>query len=55
MSDAYICLMCERTEDKCECHRYCNLCQGEHNVRLCRDGQYYCNDCREVCDMQAQG
>jgi hypothetical protein len=27
---------------------------GAHNVRLCQDGQYYCLECREACDMQAQ-
>jgi hypothetical protein len=23
-------------------------------VRLCQDGLYYCIDCREACDFQAQ-
>jgi hypothetical protein len=23
---------------------------GEHDVRLCNDGLYYCQECREACD-----
>jgi hypothetical protein len=30
------------------------MCHGEHQVRLCSDGQYYCLECREACDMTAQ-
>lgn len=35
----------------CKCDRYCWLCQGLYGVRLCVDGQYYCPDCREACDI----
>jgi hypothetical protein len=27
---------------------------GAHQVRLCQDGAYYCLECREACDLQAQ-
>jgi len=54
MADRFKCGVCELTEDTCKCERYCGLCQGLHNVRLCNDGQYYCIDCREACDLQAQ-
>jgi hypothetical protein len=54
MAEKFLCVLCDRTEDKCPCQRYCCLCMGEHNVRLCQDGQYYCLDCREACDFQAQ-
>jgi hypothetical protein len=30
------------------------MCQGGHDVRLCQDGMYYCLECREACDLQAQ-
>lgn len=54
MADKFICMQCDQPEGSCKCDRYCCLCQGEHNVRLCQDGNYYCLDCREACDFQAQ-
>jgi hypothetical protein len=54
MAERFVCMQCEMTEDRCKCDRYCCLCQGAYNVRLCMDGQYYCIDCRESCDFQAQ-
>ncbi len=48
------CSVCEREESRCECVRYCCLCNGADNVRLCEDGLYYCMACREACDFQAQ-
>jgi hypothetical protein len=54
MAEAYRCMQCELTEEHCRCDRYCNLCMGEYQVRLCFDGLYYCVDCREACDLQAQ-
>jgi hypothetical protein len=50
----YQCHVCERDEQHCECDRYCILCFGEDNVRLCEDGSYYCINCREVCDFVPQ-
>ena len=54
MAEKFVCAQCDKTEDVCVCHRYCMLCQGEHNVRLVQDGNFYCLDCREACDFQAQ-
>ncbi|HTK94796.1 MAG TPA: hypothetical protein VL382_04095 [Terriglobales bacterium] len=54
MADRFICGQCDLPEEKCLCDKYCGLCQGLNNVRLCQDGQYYCLDCREACDLQAQ-
>jgi hypothetical protein len=54
MADPYKCYVCEKEESKCNCDKFCALCQGLHAVRLCQDGQYYCSDCREACDFQAQ-
>ncbi len=54
MADAFICFQCDKEEARCLCDKYCNLCHGAHNVRLCQDGQYYCLDCREACDFHAQ-
>ena len=54
MAQKYVCAQCEKPEDNCSCQRYCVLCQGEHNVRLVQDGNFYCLDCREACDFQAQ-
>ncbi|HKF20991.1 MAG TPA: hypothetical protein VKE93_05450 [Candidatus Angelobacter sp.] len=41
-------------EKRCECVRYCCLCQSPFEVRLCEDGLYYCHPCREACDLEAQ-
>ncbi len=54
MAEPFICMLCDKTEAECKCDRYCALCQSEHDVRLVQDGQYYCRDCREVCDYHAQ-
>ena len=54
MAEDFVCAQCDRTEDKCDCERYCILCKGQHDVRLCQDGQYYCLECREACDLAAQ-
>jgi len=51
---AFICAQCDREEKRCECERFCTLCQGWDNVRLCNDGLYYCLSCREACDLQAE-
>ena len=48
------CVACDLPEERCTCDRYCVLCGSDHGVRLCEDGQYYCVDCREVCDYKAQ-
>ena len=54
MAEPYRCGVCELSEDRCDCNKYCCLCQGEHRVRLCADGQYYCLECREACELRAQ-
>lgn len=54
MADPFRCLQCEQIEQQCKCDKYCVLCQGEDNVRLCEDGNYYCLPCREACDYEAQ-
>ncbi len=54
MAEKFKCAICEQEEARCKCDRYCFLCQGFHDVRLCQDGMYYCLDCREACEYQAQ-
>lgn len=54
MAERYRCRVCELTEERCQCERYCSLCLGAHDPRLCEDGLYYCIDCREACDYKAQ-
>ncbi len=46
-----VCTQCDKTEEYCTCERYCTICKGQHKVRLCADGLYYCPDCREACDV----
>ena len=54
MAERFKCAVCEMEETRCECEKYCTICQGEHNVRLCQDGSYYCQECREICDFIPQ-
>jgi hypothetical protein len=42
------CNQCDQLEERCECEKYCILCQGQLAVRLCEDGLYYCDGCREA-------
>jgi hypothetical protein len=44
------CSQCEMSENRCECEKYCVLCQGQLDIRLCTDGLYYCEACRTACD-----
>ena len=46
-----VCTQCDKTEEYCQCDKYCTICKGQHNVRLCVDGLYYCPECREACDV----
>ena len=48
----YRCMQCEMTEDRCQCERYCCLCQAQMTIRLCQDGLYYCEPCRDACDYK---
>jgi hypothetical protein len=48
----YRCMQCEMTEDRCQCDRYCCLCQAQMEIRLCQDGLYYCVPCRDACDYK---
>ena len=51
MPGPIVCGQCDRTETNCNCEKYCTICKGQMNVRLCADGSYYCPDCREACDV----
>jgi len=44
-------VQCDLPEDRCACEKYCTICKGQVNVRLCSDGLYYCPDCREACEV----
>jgi len=46
-----VCTQCDKTEEYCKCEKYCTICKGQNNARLCVDGLYYCPDCREACDV----
>ncbi|NDQ57395.1 MAG: hypothetical protein GZ088_10020 [Acidipila sp.] len=52
MSGDIVCAQCDRTEQLCTCDRFCMLCKGQDHVQLAEDGQYYCPDCREACDVR---
>jgi hypothetical protein len=54
MAEKFTCMQCDKDEARCRCEKYCTLCQSTHDARLCNDGAYYCRDCREACDLQAQ-
>lgn len=46
------CAQCDMMEEKCDCEKYCCFCQSQLGVRLCHDGLYYCEPCREACDYK---
>ncbi len=52
MPGPVLCSMCDKPEKNCSCDKYCTICKGSYNIRLCEDGNYYCPDCREGCDMR---
>jgi len=54
MSDV-VCVLCDKKEAECGCDRYCCQCKSLSNIRMCMDGQYYCPDCREACDVHVVG
>lgn len=54
VSNGFQCIACGLCEADCRCDRYCVLCHSTYSVRLCEDGQYYCADCREICEFQVQ-
>lgn len=47
-----VCVQCERSEAGCGCEKYCVFCQSELAVRLCTDGLFYCDACRNACDYK---
>ena len=51
MQGPVLCVQCDKPEYQCNCEKYCTICNGQLNVRLCADGLYYCPDCREACDV----
>jgi hypothetical protein len=51
MPGPILCSVCDKPEGQCICEKYCTICKGQHKVRLCADGLYYCPDCREACDV----
>jgi hypothetical protein len=51
MPGPVLCSTCDKPEGQCACEKYCTICKGQHKVRLCADGLYYCPDCREACDV----
>lgn len=52
--EAFKCAQCDLPEDRCQCTKYCCLCQNPDSVRLVGDGLYYCSDCREACDYRTE-
>jgi hypothetical protein len=46
-----VCASCNQEERDCKCDRYCIYCKGQHAIRMCVDGLYYCPDCREACEI----
>jgi hypothetical protein len=51
MQAPVVCVQCDKPEGSCNCEKYCTICKGMINVKLCADGLYYCPDCREACDV----
>lgn len=54
LNGRFICSQCDSTEDKCDCVKYCCLCNALEGIRLCADGLLYCQPCREACDHDVE-
>ena len=54
MAERFLCAMCDRPEESCQCIRCCAICQNPDGVRLVGDGLWYCYDCREACDYKSE-
>lgn len=52
MRGPVVCMLCDKPERDCKCEKYCAICKGIYNIRLCEDGIYYCPECREACDVR---
>ena len=50
----YICVMCEKLELNCTCGKFCTMCKSDEDARLCFDGCYYCQMCRDACDLAVE-
>jgi hypothetical protein len=46
------CSQCDQPERQCDCEKFCCLCQSMLDIKLCHDGLYYCQPCREACDYK---
>jgi len=46
-----LCAQCDKPESQCNCDKYCCYCKAQFDVHLGVDGLYYCNACREACDV----
>lgn len=55
MAEQVLCVLCDKPEHDCQCDKYCCICKGVYHIRLCMDGQYYCPDCREACEISVVG
>ncbi|MCL6567115.1 MAG: hypothetical protein K6U09_11920 [Acidobacteriia bacterium] len=55
MAEQVLCAQCDQPEYACTCERYCCLCLSQYGIRLCVDGQYYCPECREACEIPLAG
>jgi hypothetical protein len=45
-------MQCEQPEGACECEKFCCLCQSVLDIRLCTDGLFYCDPCRQACSYK---
>jgi len=46
-----LCAQCDKPESQCNCEKYCCYCKAQFDVHLGVDGLYYCNACREACEV----
>ena len=47
-----VCVQCEQSASRCECEKFCCLCQSQIDPRMCHDGLWYCEPCRTACDYK---
>src|SRR5260370_17118823 len=51
MQGPTLCAQCDLPEDRCACEKYCTICKGQQNVRLCSDGLSYSPHSRDPSEL----
>src|SRR5438309_3032971 len=61
MEGPTVCVQCDMPEERCSCEKYCTICKGQHNIRLCfffssrrRHTRWNCDWSSDVCSSDLE-